>query len=121
MNFLNFFIIKLLIKVRYANIFNIISNSEIIPELLQSRCNPKTIYEVVDTYIKNPELKARYNLVSSMAQDNQSKFKNFQDLYTQFEDTNLIEKNRVIKVDSTDHGSMQINDKVWRCRFNNFL
>ena len=56
MNFLNFFIIKLLIKVRYANIFNIISNSEIIPELLQSRCNPKTIYELVDSYIKDPKL-----------------------------------------------------------------
>ena len=56
MNFLNFFIIKLLIKVRYANIFNIISNYEIIPELLQSKCNPKTIYEFVDSYVKNPEL-----------------------------------------------------------------
>ena len=56
MNFLNFFIIKLLIKVRYANIFNIISNSEIIPELLQSRCNPNTIYEFVDSYIKDPKL-----------------------------------------------------------------
>jgi len=56
MNFLNFFIIKLLIKVRYANIFNIISNYEIIPELLQSRCNPKTIYEFVESYIKNPKL-----------------------------------------------------------------
>jgi len=59
MNFLNFFIIKLLIKVRYANIFNIISNSEVIPELLQSRCNPKTIYEVVDSFIKNPELRKK--------------------------------------------------------------
>ena len=56
MNFLNFFIIKLLIKVHYANIFNIISNYEIIPELLQSKCNPKTIYEFVDSYVKNPEL-----------------------------------------------------------------
>ena len=56
MNFLNFFIIKLLIKVRYANIFNIISDSEIIPELLQSRCNSKTIYEFADSYIKDPKL-----------------------------------------------------------------
>ena len=47
----------MLIKVRYANIFNIISNSEIIPELLQSRCNPKTIHEFTDLYIKNPGLR----------------------------------------------------------------
>ena len=59
MNFLNFFIIKLLVKVRYANIFNIISDSELIPELLQSRCNPKSICEVVDSYLKNPELSKR--------------------------------------------------------------
>ena len=56
MNFINFFIVKLLVKVRYANIFNIISNSEIIPELLQSKCNPKTIYDVLDSYMTNPEL-----------------------------------------------------------------
>ena len=56
MNFINFFIVKLLVKVRYANIFNIISNSEIIPELLQSKCNPKAIYDVLDLYMKNPEL-----------------------------------------------------------------
>ena len=56
MNFVNFFIIKLLIKVRYANIFNIISNSEIVPELLQSKCNYKKIHEVVDLYTKNSGL-----------------------------------------------------------------
>jgi lipid-A-disaccharide synthase len=56
MNFINFFIIKLLIKVKYANIFNIISNSEVIPELLQSKCNPQEIYNVFESFIKNPEL-----------------------------------------------------------------
>ncbi len=56
MNFFNFFILKLLIKVKYANIFNIISNSEIIPELLQSRCNPDEIYEVFNSHMQNPEL-----------------------------------------------------------------
>jgi len=55
MNFFNFFIIKLLVKIRYANIINIIANSEIIPELLQSKCNPKDIYEIVDSFIKNPK------------------------------------------------------------------
>ena len=56
MNFLNFFIIKHLVKIQFANIFNIISKSEIIPELLQSRCNPKAIFEMFDSFIKNPEL-----------------------------------------------------------------
>ena len=57
MNFINFFILKLLVKVKYANIFNIISNSEIIPELLQSRCNPDEIYEVFNSHMQNPDLR----------------------------------------------------------------
>jgi len=56
MNFINFIFVKLLIEVKYANIFNIISKSEIIPELLQSDCNPNKIYEVFNKFIKNPEL-----------------------------------------------------------------
>jgi len=65
MNFINFFIIKMLVKIRYANIFNIIANEEVIPELLQSQCNPNKIYEVFKSFIENPELqliqKKKYN------------------------------------------------------------
>ena len=48
MNRLNFFIIKLLVKVKFANIINIASNKEIIPELLQSKCNSKNIFNTVN-------------------------------------------------------------------------
>ena len=57
MNFINFFIIKFLVKIRFANIFNIMANSEIIPELLQSNCNPNKIYEVFNSYIFNSDIK----------------------------------------------------------------
>ena len=40
-----FFIIKILVKVKYANIINIAAKEEIIPELLQSNCSPKKIFE----------------------------------------------------------------------------
>ena len=56
MNFVNFLIIKLLVKVKYANIVNIISNSEVIPELLQSKCNEQNIYKTFISFIKNPSL-----------------------------------------------------------------
>jgi lipid-A-disaccharide synthase len=56
MNFINFFIIKLLVKVKYANIVNILSNSEVIPELLQSKCNEKNIYKIFVSYINDPSL-----------------------------------------------------------------
>ena len=55
MNFLNYFIIKLLIKIKYANIINIINNKEIIPELIQNECNAKEIYNSVVYFLKNPE------------------------------------------------------------------
>ena len=41
MNFLNYLIVKLLVKIKYANIINIINNKEIIPELIQKECNAK--------------------------------------------------------------------------------
>ncbi len=56
MNFLNFMIVKLLAKVRYANIINIINDKEIIPELIQNECNSKEIFKSVVYFLRNPEL-----------------------------------------------------------------
>ena len=55
-NFINFLIMKFLVKVRFANIINIINNKEIIPELLQSECNPREILKSVKYFLKNPNL-----------------------------------------------------------------
>jgi lipid-A-disaccharide synthase len=54
MNFINFLIIKMLVKIKYANIINIAANEEIIPELLQSKCNAKNIYKVVNEFLDTP-------------------------------------------------------------------
>jgi len=56
MNFFNFMIVKFLIKIKYANIINIINNREIIPELIQNECNAKEIYKSVVYLLKNPIL-----------------------------------------------------------------
>ena len=56
MNFLNFLIVKMLVKTKFANIINIINNKEIIPELIQKECNAKEIYDSVVYFLKNPEL-----------------------------------------------------------------
>ena len=55
-NYINYFIMKLLVKVKYANIINIINNEEIIPELLQKECNANEIYKSVIYFLKNPKL-----------------------------------------------------------------
>ena len=56
MNFLNFMIVKFLVKVQYANIINIINNKEVIPELIQNECNSKKIFKSVVYFLKNPAL-----------------------------------------------------------------
>ncbi len=55
-NFINYLIMKSLVKVNFANIINIINNREVIPELLQNECNAKEIYKSVVYFLKNPNL-----------------------------------------------------------------
>ena len=56
MNFINFLIVKLLVKVKYANIINIAADHEIIPELIQSNCNSKNIFDKVTTFLDDNKL-----------------------------------------------------------------
>ena len=56
MNIINFFIVKMLVKVKFANIINIINEKEVIPELLQSRCNSEEIFNMVNSFLENPQL-----------------------------------------------------------------
>jgi lipid-A-disaccharide synthase len=55
-NMINYFLMKFLVKVRFANIINIINNKEIIPELLQNKCNPKEIFNSVNYLLNHPDL-----------------------------------------------------------------
>jgi lipid-A-disaccharide synthase len=55
-NVVNYLIMRLLVKVKFANIINIINNKEIIPELLQGECNAMEIFNSVVYLLKNPEL-----------------------------------------------------------------
>ena len=55
MGMINFFIVKMLIKVKFANIINIAANEEVIPELLQSNCNANNIYNTVDKLLSDKE------------------------------------------------------------------
>ena len=53
MNFINFLIVKMLVKIKYANILNIAAGQMIIPELLQSKCNSKEIYKLVSSFLED--------------------------------------------------------------------
>ncbi len=56
MNFFNFFIAKLFLKIKFANMINIINDKEIIPELLQKECNSDEIFKTVNYLLKKPEI-----------------------------------------------------------------
>ncbi len=55
-NIINYMIMKSLVKVKFANIINIINNKEIIPELLQGECNAKEIFNSVNYFLNHPNL-----------------------------------------------------------------
>ena len=54
MGFINFLIVRTLVKTKYANIINFAADKEIIPELLQSSCNAENIFKKVSSYLENP-------------------------------------------------------------------
>ena len=55
-NMINYWIMKFLVNVKFANIINIIHNKEVIPELLQGECNAKEIFNSVNYLLRHPEL-----------------------------------------------------------------
>ena len=56
MNFINYFIAKLFLKIKFVNMLNIIKNKEIIPELIQKNCNSDEIFKSVYYFLKKPDL-----------------------------------------------------------------
>ena len=56
MNFINFILLKLFLKIKFANMINIINNKEIIPELIQKDCNPDEIFRSVYYLLKKPDI-----------------------------------------------------------------
>jgi lipid-A-disaccharide synthase len=62
-SWLNYLIIKPFVKTKYGNILNIIAQKEIIPELIQDKCNADEIYKLAKEFIENDLL--RKNLVDN--------------------------------------------------------
>lgn len=58
-NILSYFLIKLLIKVKFASIINILAGSRVIPELLQNDCNSKKIAEELKKLVKSQHREAQ--------------------------------------------------------------
>jgi lipid-A-disaccharide synthase len=50
------FVAKLLVNVRFANLINLLTNREIIPEFVLDRCRPELIAECATQLLRSPEL-----------------------------------------------------------------
>ena len=53
----NYFLIKPFVKIKYANIINIIAHKQIIPELIQSKCNEFDIFKEVGIFLDNKKIR----------------------------------------------------------------
>jgi lipid-A-disaccharide synthase len=56
-NYISYRIIKSLVKIKYANLINLILDEEIIPEFLQNYCTPYLISQSVDKILDDYKLK----------------------------------------------------------------
>ncbi len=66
-NFINYLIVKSLVKTKFVNIINIAANKEIIPELLQSNCNSKNIFKHVSSFLEDSnKIKEQLNLTQEI-------------------------------------------------------
>lgn len=55
-NFLTHFIVKRMVKIKFANLVNLIAGKEIIPEMLQDNCERRKIYEKLKMLINDKSL-----------------------------------------------------------------
>jgi len=58
-SWLNYLLIKPFVKTKFGNILNIIAQNEIIPELIQSKCNPDEIYKKAKGFIDDELLRKK--------------------------------------------------------------
>ncbi|XVN41707.1 MAG: lipid-A-disaccharide synthase [Rickettsia endosymbiont of Argas persicus] len=61
-NIFSFFIIKVLIKIKYVTLINIIANRDIIPEFIQFNCKPTLLSNKLKEFLSNPQ--KTYNQVT---------------------------------------------------------
>ena len=84
MNFINFYIAKFLLNIKFVNMINIINNKEVIPELIQSECNADEIFKSVLYFLKKP------NLIAKQKDEINNTLKNMSSLTSSSEEASKI-------------------------------
>ncbi|GDX36526.1 lipid-A-disaccharide synthase [Alphaproteobacteria bacterium] len=55
-NWLTYYLIKMMVKIKFANLINLILKQEVIPELLQRDCCASNIYKKINEFISDNQL-----------------------------------------------------------------
>ena len=63
-NLLTYLLAKFLLKIKFANLINLIMENEIIPELIQQNCNAETIAQRLEGIIGNKKI-AQFQIENS--------------------------------------------------------
>ncbi|MHB1660882.1 MAG: lipid-A-disaccharide synthase [bacterium] len=53
LNYLTYLLAKILIRIKYAGLINILANSSIVPELIESKFTPENVFKEVDKFLKD--------------------------------------------------------------------
>ncbi len=66
-NFLTHFIVKRMVKIKFANLINLILNREVIPEMLQEKCRADLIFAQLKSLIENETVAQKQITESAVA------------------------------------------------------
>ncbi len=67
-NYITFILLRLLLKINYVSLINILLNHQVIPELLQKKCNPNDLSKIMDALLENTQAQKnmRYHFFEAM-------------------------------------------------------
>lgn len=58
-NALSYYLIKFFVKVKFANLLNLVAGREIIPEFIQNKCRPKLLAEATMQLLNNEDIRKK--------------------------------------------------------------
>ncbi len=67
LNYLTYIVAKILVKIKYAGLINILANDLIVPELIESQFTPQNVFKEVDKFLKDEDYrKSVLNKISAV-------------------------------------------------------
>ena len=65
LNYLTYILAKILVRIKYAGLINILAGGEVVPELIESKFNPENVFKEADKFLKDE--KYRENVLKKIS------------------------------------------------------